>query len=574
MRQVAFILALPLHGNPCGIVSLAPDPTSLPLSQASLWCREGVRLFDGGASGFVLGHVFSRHSAAPVRKEDIFPTCPTNPFDQARFLLDHFWGAYLFAARDPSNGYWRVMVDPSGLLPVYRKVHDDTLLLSSDPGLFVQCTGVRHRVSYEAIEAHLRRPDFRLRRTCLASIDELVPGALVQTDPSLPVTQLWQAEDFAKRNSRLTFEEHAEELRHISTNVIDHWVQRFGQTLVAASGGVDSSLICAAAHSADHQFGCVSVTTADPSGNEIPYAQAVAEVCEARFVERLYDPLLFDPARSASAGLARPSRRAFLVVLDTVLRDAMVELGAKVVFDGNGGDNLFCFLHSSAPLVDRLRKDGPGPGALATLLDMCRITGCSVPTMLLAATRRLLARGPFDVVPEDNSFLNGSAADVQFLPLTAWPVAGQGKRMGWKDHLMLMMLGQNHIHGVSTPLPRFSPLASQPLVEFCLAVPTWQWAQGGRNRALARHAFSDILPRSVLARTSKAGPDSFILAAFHRNRAVIAERLLDGLLAAARIIDRSAVEHALHIDANQNGAAISRLLDLLEAENWARSWTA
>ncbi|AKM08758.1 hypothetical protein AB433_00020 [Croceicoccus naphthovorans] len=58
---------------------------------------------------------------------------------------------------------------------------------------------------------------------------------------------------------------------------------------------------------------------------------------------------------------------------------------------------------------------------------------------------------------------------------------------------------------------------SQPLLEFCLGVPTWTWVTGGQNRALARAAFADLLPRSVLDRTSKAGPDSFIRSAFDRH---------------------------------------------------------
>jgi len=114
---------------------------------------------------------------------------------------------------------------------------------------------------------------------------------------------------------------------------------------------------------------------------------------------------------------------------------------------------------------------------------------------------------------------------------------------------------------------------SQPLMEFCLGVPTWIWTHSGRNRALARAECAQELPPAVLARTSKAGPDSFVRQIFALNRNSIAERLLDGLLAANGVIDRHAVEAALRTDERDDNSMFGRILDLLEAENWARSWT-
>ena len=93
------------------------------------------------------------------------------------------------------------------------------------------------------------------------------------------------------------------------------------------------------------------------------------------------------------------------------------------------------------------------------------------------------------------------------------------------------------------------------------------------NRALARAAFAHDLPPAVMARTSKAGPDSFVRQVFAQNRTVIGERLLDGLLAANGVIDRRAVEEALATDETEDDSNFDRVLDLLEAENWARSWT-
>lgn len=49
--------------------------------------------------------------------------------------------------------------------------------------------------------------------------------------------------------------------------------------------------------------------------------------------------------------------------------------------------------------------------------------------------------------------------------------------------------------------------------------------------------------------------------------------LIEGGLARHRIIDLPAVERAFETRSDDRGDVIYRLLDLAEAENWARSWS-
>jgi asparagine synthase (glutamine-hydrolysing) len=62
-----------------------------------------------------------------------------------------------------------------------------------------------------------------------------------------------------------------------------------------------------------------------------------------------------------------------------------------------------------------------------------------------------------------------------------------------------------------------SPLVSQPLIELCLAIPTWFWCADGQNRAIARKAFAGDLPPPTLARRSRGTSESFILQALELN---------------------------------------------------------
>jgi asparagine synthase (glutamine-hydrolysing) len=383
--------------------------------------------------------------------------------------------------------------------------------------------------------------------------------------------RLWQPETFLPHGRVMSFGEAAEELRGLAVGVIGAWSRSLGPAAVAASGGVDSSLICAALARGGAGFSCITLATADPSGDERSFVRLLAEHLGVRSIAALYDPGRIDPLRTASAGLARPSRKPFLAALDSTLLEAADNLGANVIFDGNGGDNLFCFLHSAAPVADRLRCEGPGRGSWATFLDMCHVTGCDLATMARAVLTSLMRQRRRDPWPADTRLLApepDGQADPD--PLAPWLESAVG---GKRDHLALIMRAQNHLHGLGpSGLPRFSPLMSQPLLEFCLGVPTWLWCARGINRAPARSAFACDLPPEIVRRTSKAGPDSFIRRSFSDNRSTIRAMLLDGLLARQGLLDLAAVEQALGAGAMAGGSIIYRLLDLAEAEAWARSW--
>jgi asparagine synthase (glutamine-hydrolysing) len=207
------------------------------------------------------------------------------------------------------------------------------------------------------------------------------------------------------------------------------------------------------------------------------------------------------------------------------------------------------------------------------MLDMCRITDCPVPAMISAILRRIARPRSAAIWGTETGLLTREAVDAVVAPLSNLldqTPAPPGKR----EHLALIMQGQNQIHSLNAGVHRFSPLASQPLVECCLRIPSWEWVSGGINRAVARAAFAGELPRQVTTRTSKTGPDSFLRQAYAVHRARIAGQLLDGILVAEHVVDRVALEHALATDVLRDEQTFGRVLDILEVENWARSWTA
>ena len=579
MKAVKFVLAVPLasQGTPSGTLIRSRRREGLCGKSPRLWTDDDTALVDLGAAGVILGVLFSRSSFELLKSlPGDAPECRNNDRLMA-WLIEECWGAYVAIHTNCERGAVQILVDPSGLLPVYSAETATHRIFASHPELLRQASDFQLVPSWPAIHAHLSRPDLRQRVTCLAGVSELAPGELIVAGQrQVSGKQIWRPDDFMPSTTQTSCEEAAEQLRELATSVISAWAMRLGRVAVAASGGVDSSLICAALAKAGQPFDCITLATADPSGDERAYVRMIGDHLGVNILGRTYDIRTIDPLVCVSAGLARPSRKSFMAALDAALFDAGQSLEADVIFDGNGGDSLFCFLHSAAPLVDRLHCEGPGRGSAATFVDLCHLTGCSMPTMMRAAVGRLFRKRPRDLWPPDLRLLSGAFKQLERAePLSSWFETRVGCLLGKRDHLALLMRSQNNVNGLAAGgLPRFSPLLSQPLVEFCLGVPTWVWSAGGINRAPARAAFAADLPRGILERVSKAGPDSFVRSIFDKHRHTYRDLLLEGLLARHGLLDRQAIEAALNVDFRSEGSIIYRLLDLVETENWARSWSS
>lgn len=577
MKACTFAFALPhsVGQSWMGPFERARQPQNLCADTPRLWADRCTPLIDLGAAGVILGVLFSRASATRII---CLPDDAPNFGDAgtlAAWLVRACWGAYVAILIDLQANNIQILVDPSGLLPAYSAESETHHLIVSHPELIERACGTRPQPSWTGIQGQLARPDLRQRGTSLDGVHEFRRGELVGLGAKRPVgKRLWSPEMFMPVDTGRSSNDVAEELNALATSVIGSWAGVLGPVVVAASGGVDSSFICAALAKARQPFDCVTLATADPSGDESAYVDLLAAHLGVRSVVRVFDIDHIDPRRSASVELARPSRRSFIAALDAALIDAAQSLGAKTIFDGNGGDNLFCFLHSASPVIDRLLSEGPGRGSVSTFIDMCRLTDCDIPTMARATLRRLFRKRGGSVWSPDLRLLASTSAELDHVePLSPWFDVSVGHHPGKHDHLALILRNQNRLNGLGAAgLPRFSPLMSQPMVEYCLGVPTWTWCTGGINRAPARAAFASDLPHDILVRTSKAGPDSFLHQFFEKYRNVYRELLLDGLLARHGLLDLEAVEAALKVDSHSGDEIIYRVLDLAEAENWARSW--
>jgi asparagine synthase (glutamine-hydrolysing) len=527
-----------------------------------------------GEAGCILGYLFRRHGSARQLADLGAGDMASVAGSHGQALLSTFWGGYVAAVAGPD--FVRVLRDPSGNFPCYFSTYADLVLFASDAELLVAATASRVSIDCEEIGRQLYRAFVPSATTALGNVRELLagfalclPSGLGQQEPC------WSPWDHVHDRSEGSAET-AERLSRIVQHCVHAWASTDHPVLLSVSGGLDSSIVAACLAKAGADAVCLTMFTDDPSGDERPFARALCDRLGLALIERPYRLEDIDITEPLAANLPRPRDRTQANAYERVHNAVASEIGAGAFMTGNGGDHVFGYSQSAAPIADRYLSEGLGRGMFTALLDVCRQTGCSMADALRQAWRLVRESPAHRVRPNplflESSFVAGLGVDDLHHP---WLDAPPGALPGKAAHIATILRVQPNLEpGGGIRFPVLNPLVSQPIVESCLAVPTWEWRAGGRDRSLARRAFAADLPPLILNRRVKGTPGRFAARLLDHFRDPIRERLLGGRLASHKIVDVVAVERVLASERPVPDLERVRLLELVNAEAWIDHWTA
>lgn len=464
-----------------------------------------------------------------------------------------------------------VTTAPAGATSCFWCRTRDLVLIASGPAL-LQASGLwQPAIDWDGLGSSLYAASLPSPRTGLAGCFELLPGfALsVDRDGTIETIPAWSPWVWATKDNSTT----SSQLEDAIVMAVSAAAKPFDRILLATSGGLDSSIVAAALAAAGRDFACVTLATEDPDGDERAYARAVANWFGVDLVEAHYTLDDIDIFSPAVATAARPTARTHEQSFHRRAADALDRRAADVLFTGNGGDALFCITQSGVALTDRILARGPGPAAASTLMDLCRLTGAGPAPVARMAARKLRRHHRRYLWRGDRSFLTSDIADRLDAKALShpWLDVPAGGLPGRAVHIAMLLRVQQAL-GLDRGFLSVDPLMTRSLIELALGIPTWRWVEGGVDRAVARRAFATRLPKAVLERRVKGGPDSFGVALVERFRAAMTERLVEGCLVANGIIAPRAIGLALRQFGPRQGLDHVRLLQLLEAENWVAHW--
>lgn len=527
-----------------------------------------------GEAGCILGSLFHRNGPASPIARLTAAEAGSIAESRGQALISSHWGSYAAAIGD-GRGV-RILRDPSGNFPCYHASCDGIAAFASDADLLVTAGLAPVSVDCEEIGRQLYRAFVPAPATALRGIRELLAGFTIEYPHGLDRPEpCWSPWNHVQHRGDEPAEA-ADRLKRVVRHCVQAAVPGGRPVLLSVSGGLDSSILATCLAKDAPETVCLTMYTDDPSGDERPYARALCRYLDLPLIERPYRLEDVNIKEPLAANLPRPRDRTQANAHERVHHAVAREIGAGAFMTGNGGDHVFGYSQSAAPIADRYLAQGLSQGLFASLLDVCRQTGCSIADALRQAWQLSRQWPPYRVRPNPLFLAPGFAASLGPADLDhPWLDAPPGALPGKAAHVATILRVQPNLEpSGGTEFPLLNPLVSQPVVEACLAIPSWDWRAGGRDRALARHAFASDLPASILDRRVKGSPGRFAARLLDHFREDIRERLLGGSLAANRILDTAALDQILAGERPVPDLQRVRILELVNAEAWIDHWIA
>lgn len=517
----------------------------------------------------LIGDVFDRRRPElPVIQRD-------DPWSYERKMVARLWGRYVGVQIGPDRQVCALLRDPSGALECVSW---------SQRGLTFACSSAQDWLLTSL------RPDWRINVHRLAQAFHgalagtgclildgpvaLEPGT-IQPLPSITAAHsIWRPADIATRSlgEVPSPEEAAGRLRDAVDEAVAGLAGLPGDLAAEVSGGLDSSIVAAS----------LVRNRGDTVRLWLNTHGSTPESDERSFVVALAERLGFDPTCAPHA--TEPMTTAWLAVASTGFRPGLnaldrpheldsarrvVAAGATAVITGRGGDSILFQNASPDIFTDLWRVRGWRAIRSPDMVELAAANEVSIWSLLRQA--RLATRA-------------GHSAPARDHPLLA-PLAERPAPHPWLSDLQSFGPGKVfHIAGVidsvslHSPTARSAsvdvrnPLCAQPVVETCLALPTWLLALGGRERGLARYAFRSRLPSQIVDRRSKGDMTRLYGQMILNNLDVLREWLIGGRLADLGIIDRAAAERELIPEALIWRGRYGTIMAAAALEGWVRNW--
>ncbi len=505
-------------------------------------------------------------------------------------FMQRFWGSYIGLFRNSTGTHCRIVRDCSGKIPCYRAEQDSVHLFFSDVSTLRDEGLQRFAIDWSCLAAFIYARDAQIRRTPLFGVTELLAGDAVEiTENSVRQYAAWDPRKIVRRGSVDDYEEARRLIGPATQCSVDAWASVYSNIILRLSGGLDSAVVLGSlkrsprrpAILCTHQFGD------HPQDDERAYARLAADAAEVPMIElpRSPDGEEFNSRLVKGQELPRPSIQTLFgwADLEAVTKIA-TESKAETAWTGQGGDHLFFQAHSSLGAADYVSRRGIDSGFANAVFDSATLSREPYYSVLRSAWKLGRGRAPWTGADIGNCknrrapFLNPDCLphDLESYMAHPWTTEATDIPKGKQFQIGILadVLNRHRPTPCIEPVDEHHPLLSQPLIELCLQIPTYHLLHGGRQRALARDAFADRVPREILLREDKGVTTTYVTDTIRRSQTFISDLLMDGLLARRQLICRDELDPYISQGQSIRVEHVWPLLACIAAELWVRRWTA
>lgn len=541
--------------------------------------------------GVVLGHFFtpkpsikdiSASVRAPINLSD--NESRNIILDDCEYLTDHYWGSYIALLHDKPKNTLRVFRSPFGQLPCFHFNVKGISIIFSHVEIFSILAKYGLKIDWSYIPLYMTVAASASERTAFEGLEFLNHSQLLTiSDKKKSYHFAWDPVRYAKHRLVGPVDEVGRHLRQVAFRCFEAWSSVFSRGILRLSGGFDSSLVAGILAQIDErpEIICVTMYDQSPLNDERHYARRTAQ--------KTGYPLAEIPINAAAPDFEifnNFPKLPWPYLLGThwsqLEDEARIahESGGLARFTGTGGDVLFGLLKQNLAARDYYADNGIDSNSFKVAMNSAIVSNISLWSALksmitVKSNERFMIREAF--ADPDNIWgqsLDIRLEDIERLYVPPWDGASSdiapGRRtvirsiMGINDYF-------NPTHNVSFLEP-IHPLLSQPIVELCLAIPTYVHQFDGRERGLARRVFADCLVDEVRLRQFKSNGSTFDCDMVIAHRSFFADFILGGILAERGLIDRKAIKTAINDPSSCTARQYGRIAYIASLEAWVRSW--
>jgi asparagine synthase (glutamine-hydrolysing) len=429
------------------------------------------------------------------------------PADQvAAWVLEHGWGAYALLSRDATTGETVILRDPSGGLAVHVIDCGGAALVTDQlPEWLAKVIDRPLPVDRKLLANALAMPILTTHHSLLRNVASIAAGGVVSWGGGTRISQMAWAPHLLCREQG-----GAAGMRTAVLGCAAAWRGIHQRALLELSGGLDSAIMLGALAQSGGvaDLKCINLATTYAAGDEREPARDAVALWSAELVE----VLAREEEMDYGAHLAGPQPlQPVLYGLDPILERSVAGVAtafdSSAIFTGQGGDAVFFQLPTDRIAIDYMRAYGPSALFSPVAIDAARRTRRSIWRVQYRMLRDRIANTPPQRVPAMTALLGAGAMAMLEPGLADHPWLAQSLDLPPGRQQQLLAIANCQLFNGPTfrrgAAALIHPLMSQPVMEACLTIPTYELSHGTGDRALAREVFADLLPTSIRRRRGK-----------------------------------------------------------------------
>ena len=251
-------------------------------------------------------------------------------------------GMFAFALHNRRTGVVTLGVDRMGIKPLYYIVTPQGIAFASEIKGFLPLIDQRPEIHAPALLQYFQNGYHFGEESILKNVKRVLPGELIHIDPTLRLTrkQYWSLLDVTPQ--QYTLHEAEEVFNPLFRTVMQEHMRADVPFGLFLSGGVDSSLLCAAlAENGARNIQTYTLGyTASPSRNELSDAELIAKQFDTRHTTLEIDSTVLRNVIPLAVW-SNDDLMGDTAILPTCLLAHRASANLKVVFTGEGGDEAF-----------------------------------------------------------------------------------------------------------------------------------------------------------------------------------------------------------------------------------------